>query len=234
MSISPCNFVAPGTGKKSILYEGLFNILGERAPLAWYLSQKFVVPTDVARDANGEPTLEAVLQQLGLGTARHVEQHLKFASRWKLKPIPGSLTTYYGSKKLAATMAQHLRDKSAELYKLLAIRYNATTGQIEIAPKPAKVIPVQEEDRVVLSAAAAAKKASLEKARDKALAAAKQPKPIQLTFIQDPSVLNKEVTRTVEVEETGEIYEQEIKVGKAQAQLKREYNILNKLTNCVK
>lgn len=235
MSINPCNFTAPGTGKPSNLAAGLYPLLGERTLHAWYKIQRFV-PRDaeVPRDENGEPTLDFALKFLGLGSPIAVAQHMKFASRWHLKPVSDSLTVYHGSLKLAQKMRARMEEVN-RLYNALVIRYNYQTGYIEVAPAPGYTLKSKAADKIVEKPSP--KLEALKKVYDaqqaKALAEASKPF-VKLPFITDTNVLGKMVTREVEVEETGEIYEQEIRVAKAQAQLKREYKILEKLLNCIK
>jgi hypothetical protein len=120
------------------------------------------------------------------------------------------------------------------LYKGIIVRYNAVDGILEIIPKPTTVYNKVADSKTVTEYTEADRKAqeALKKTRDAALAARTKPL-IELPFINDGTVLDTVVDQEVQVEDTDQVLTREIKVGKWQAQIKREYAILNKLVNCI-
>jgi hypothetical protein len=240
-----CNFLAPN-GRPSSLYAGLSALLGDSlATHGWYQlrSPKFLnitgdwiaspLKSQIILDENGEPKLADALRLLGLGSTAHLTQHQQFANRWRLSAVPGRFTEYFGNRSLAVKMHEQLK-VSGHLYNLLNIRYNATTARIEIIPKQVKVVykaapstveEIDPENAVEL-------RAQIEKARAKALADITKPL-VAMQFIEDSAIMNMKVQQPVEVEGTGEQMTREIGVGKWQAQIKKEYEILKKLVNCI-
>jgi hypothetical protein len=135
-----------------MLFAGLSQLMGEQiATQAWYMlrSVEYLRKTGdwtdvrnknvrIPRTLQGEPTLDAALQVLGLGSVSHVAQHMKLVENWNggLKRIPGRLFEYEGNRKLAKALDKQLTEVSGPLYKKLLIVYNPVTARIEIRPRP--------------------------------------------------------------------------------------------------
>jgi len=185
-------------------------------------------------DENGEPTVTSTLQLLGVGNHVQAQQLGKLITRWNLRPRPGALTTFYGNRSLAQAMAKQLRDKSGDQYNLLHIRYNPTTADIEVSPKQIteKVHYAPSRKELREQPNADEQRQQLEQEREKALSEASKPW-MQLDFITDPKLLNTKVKQTVQVEDSDEELEREITIGKLQAPVKREFEILRKLLACI-
>jgi hypothetical protein len=243
--MSACNFQAPN-GRPSLLYAGLEQIIGEKQAItAWYtlrtpkylsLTGDWTNPsatTSIPQDENGEPTIQAALQVLNLGTLAQVTQQLQFATRWKLKSVTNTLNTYYGTRNLAQKMQEQLQ-VSGHLYNLINIRYNPITAHIEISPRQIKVSYQSAANQEVYEEVPGAEaiRAQIETARRQALDEASKPL-VDMIFIKDSAVLNSRVMQEVQVEDSDEVLTREISVGKWQAQIKKEFEIFKKLVNCI-
>jgi hypothetical protein len=164
--MTQCNFEAPNS-QPSMLFAGLSQLLGEQlATQAWYqlrsvdMLRKTGDWTDernksvrIPRTLLGEPTLEAALQVLGLGTPAQLEMHLKYVKQWKLEGsrIPGTLHQYAGTKKLAVTMKEWMEQGPGEQYKSLLIRFNEQTKRIEITPRLSPGMVLRKEGSIILN-----------------------------------------------------------------------------------
>lgn len=244
--MASCNFLAPN-GQPSLLHASLSQLLDEKkATTGWYTlrSPRYLEYTGnwvtdpesskIYLDPNGEPTLQGALELLGLGSLAHVQQHRKFIERWKNPPpVPGKLNEYYAGRPLVNKMVEQLKI-SGYLYNLIQIRYNPLTATIEIIPRKVERVFNALPPQIVFEEPQGAEqmRASLEQERDRALNEITKPL-VDMSFIEDSTLLNTKVNQVVEVEGTGEQLTRQISVGKWQAQIKKEFEIFKKLVNCI-